>query len=67
MREALLTPDDGTVLLGLITIVGWVAWLVFAVSVLAELVATRFARSGCGSDCPAWRVRNASRPDSWWP
>ena len=39
VREALLTPDDGTVLLGVLTVVGWVAWLVFAVSVLAELVA----------------------------
>jgi len=35
---ALLQPDDGTVLLGLITVVGWAAWLVFAVSVLVELV-----------------------------
>lgn len=41
-REAvvrvLLRPDDGTVLLGLITFIGWVAWLLFAVAVLTELV-----------------------------
>ena len=39
VREALLTPDDGTILVGLVTVVGWVAWLVFAVSVVSELVA----------------------------
>lgn len=39
VQDALFTPDDGTVLLGLVTAVGWVAWLVFAVSVLTELVA----------------------------
>jgi phage tail protein X len=39
LGEALFTPDDGTILLGLLTVAGWVAWLVFAVSVLAELVA----------------------------
>jgi hypothetical protein len=38
LRQALLAPDDGTVLLGLITVVGWLAWLVFALSVLTELV-----------------------------
>ena len=37
--HALFTPVDGTVLVGLISIVGWLAWLVFAVSVLSELVA----------------------------
>ena len=34
-----LTPDDGTILVGLITAVGWVAWAVFAASVISELVA----------------------------
>jgi nucleoid-associated protein YgaU len=38
VRHALFTPDDGTILIDLITIVGWIAWLVFAVSVVAELV-----------------------------
>ena len=39
MRRALAAPVDGTILVGLITIVGWLAWLVFALSVLSELVA----------------------------
>ena len=37
--DALLTPDDGTILIGLITVVGWAAWLVFTVSVVSELIA----------------------------
>ncbi len=39
VREALLTRDDGTILVGLVTVVGWIAWGVFAVSVISELVA----------------------------
>ncbi len=39
VRDALLTPDDGTILVGVITAVGWVAWAVFAISVISELVA----------------------------
>ena len=39
VRDALLTPDDGTILVGLITTVGWIAWAVFAISVISELVA----------------------------
>jgi LysM domain len=37
VARALLRPDDGTVLIGLVTVVGWIAWVVFAVSVVAEL------------------------------
>ena len=37
--RSLLAPADGMILVGLITIVGWLAWLVFAVSVISELVA----------------------------
>ena len=37
--RALFTPVDGVILVGLITIVGWLAWLVFAISVISELVA----------------------------
>ncbi len=37
--RALTRPDDGSIVLGLITLVGWLAWAVFALSVLAELVA----------------------------
>lgn len=36
--EALLRRDDGTVLLGLVTVIGWLAWLTFALSLAAELV-----------------------------
>jgi LysM repeat protein len=39
MREALFAPVDGVVLVGLITIIGWLAWLVFTLSVISELVA----------------------------
>ncbi len=39
VRDALVTPDDGTILVGLITAVGWIAWAVFAISVISELVA----------------------------
>ena len=39
MQQALLTPADGMILVGLITIVGWLAWLVFTLSVISELVA----------------------------
>jgi hypothetical protein len=38
LRAALLGQDDGAVLIALITVVGWIAWLVFAASVLTELV-----------------------------
>ncbi|GAA1429354.1 BTAD domain-containing putative transcriptional regulator [Microlunatus lacustris] len=36
--QVLLRPDDGTVLLALITVVAWLAWGVLVLSVLAELV-----------------------------
>jgi LysM domain len=39
LRQALVAPVDGTILVGLITIVGWLAWLVFVLSVFSELVA----------------------------
>ena len=38
LLDALLRPDDGTILVHLLTLVGWAAWLVFALSVAAELV-----------------------------
>ncbi len=38
LRQALFRRDDGSILLRLVTLVGWAAWLVFALSVLAELV-----------------------------
>ena len=39
LQHALFTPVDGTILVGLVTVVGWLAWLVFAVSVISELLA----------------------------
>lgn len=39
MSAALRTPDDGTIALGAITVVGWGAWLVLACAIVAELVA----------------------------
>lgn len=38
--SVLLRPDDGSVLLGLLTVLGWGAWAVFSVAFLAELVAS---------------------------
>ena len=38
LRQALFARDDGSILLGLVTLVGWLAWLVFALSVIGELV-----------------------------
>jgi LysM repeat protein len=39
IQRALFTPVDGVVLVGMITIIGWLAWLVFALAVLSELLA----------------------------
>jgi LysM repeat protein len=39
VREALFVPVDGVVLVGLITVIGWLAWLAFTLSVISELVA----------------------------
>ena len=36
VQRALFTPVDGMILVGLITIVGWLAWLVFMLSVISE-------------------------------
>lgn len=36
--EMLLVPDQGALLLGVLTVLGWAAWAIFTVSVLAELV-----------------------------
>lgn len=42
--RGLLRPDDGTILVGLITAVGWLAWAVFAFSVAVEAAALRRGR-----------------------
>src|SRR5215204_3902055 len=36
--RALLRPDDGTLVLALISVIGWIAWLTFAISTLAEAI-----------------------------
>ena len=38
IRRSLLSPDDGTLVVRLITVIGWIAWLVFAISALAEVI-----------------------------
>lgn len=45
VRTALLTPDDGQLLIRIVTWVGWLAWLVFAVSLVVELVAQASGRT----------------------
>lgn len=37
--SALMSPDDGTIVLGLVTVTGWAAWFVFTLSVVIEAVA----------------------------
>ena len=37
--QALLRPDDGTVFLTLVKVVGWVTWAILTVSVITEIIA----------------------------
>lgn len=37
--DVLLSPDDGTLLVGMLGLVGWAAWLVVAATIVSELVA----------------------------
>ncbi|MGL5825270.1 MAG: LysM peptidoglycan-binding domain-containing protein [Nocardioides sp.] len=39
IKEALLAPDDGSVVLAVLTVVAWVAWAVMALSVTVEAIA----------------------------
>ena len=39
IKNALLAPDDGTLVLGLFKVVGWVGWAFMALSLLVETVA----------------------------
>jgi nucleoid-associated protein YgaU len=43
--DALTSPDDGSLFLGALLIVGWVGWALFAVSVLVEIPAQLRGRS----------------------
>ena len=36
IKNALLAPDDGTLVLGLFKVIGWAAWAFMALSVLAQ-------------------------------
>lgn len=36
--RVLLHRDDGTILFGVVTVIGWIAWLVFALSLVTEVV-----------------------------
>lgn len=53
LLDFLLRRDDGTVLIGLISVVAWLVWALFAVSIVVELV--NAVRSFRGS--PAARIR----------
>ncbi|GAA2094300.1 hypothetical protein GCM10009841_04700 [Microlunatus panaciterrae] len=59
LRARLLGPDDGTVLVGLVTVVGWLAWLVFVASVLVEALTVGSGRHGL------LRLPGLSRPRRW--
>ena len=61
MRQALFTPVDGMILVGLITIVGWLAWLVFTLSVISELVSI-ISGNAFGSAFPASMRRSGLQP-----
>lgn len=37
--SVLMSPDDGTIVLGLVTVTGWAAWFVFTLSFVIEAVA----------------------------
>lgn len=39
VKNALLAPDDGTLVLGLFKVIGWVAWAFMALSLLVEVAA----------------------------
>ncbi len=39
IRNALLAPDDGTLVLGLFKVIGWVAWAFMALSLVVETIA----------------------------
>ena len=39
VKSALLSPDDGTLALAAIKIIGWAAWLLLSVAIVAELAA----------------------------
>ncbi|MBW0134948.1 LysM peptidoglycan-binding domain-containing protein [Pseudonocardia abyssalis] len=52
----LVRPDDGTVLMALLLVIGIVVWLVLALSILAELVAVLGSRPSRRIDLPGFRL-----------
>jgi len=57
IREALTTPDDGTLAMGAIVLVAWAAWAAFAASILLEITARL-----CGLRAP--RLRGLHAPQA---
>ena len=45
VKDALLAPDDGTVILGLFKVIGWAAWAFMTLSLVVETIA-RLRRVG---------------------
>ena len=39
IKNALMAPDDGTLVLGLFKVIGWVAWAFMALSLVVETIA----------------------------
>ncbi|WP_433274023.1 LysM peptidoglycan-binding domain-containing protein [Pseudonocardia xinjiangensis] len=54
--DILLRPDDGTLLVGFLVLVGTCAWLVLAVSIITELVATLAHRAAPRIGLPGFRL-----------
>ncbi|WP_214405758.1 LysM peptidoglycan-binding domain-containing protein [Pseudonocardia lacus] len=53
--EALTRPDDGSLLIGLLVLIGATAWLVLAVSILAELASVALRRPVLQIGLPGFR------------
>ncbi len=54
--DVLSRPDDGRLLLGLLVVVGAVAWLILAASIVVEAVAVMWRRPGLRIDLPGFRL-----------
>lgn len=57
--DLLLRPDDGTLLMCFLGLIGAAAWLVLTVSILAELVAALTDRSALRINLPGFRLGRA--------
>ena len=56
---ALTRPDDGSVFLGLLSVLAWAAWLVVAATTVAEMA------SALSLGAVSIRLRVESRPSKW--